>query len=111
MMDDNGKELPPARALCRYRALSKCQFGDTVGEAAWRAFLRNLLPSKDQLAAVQMYIGRVWDPNYHYCLDLTNAVPIWAKPPCLHPEEEAWLDIHLDELVAKGVIGPILPGE
>ena len=29
----------------------------------------------------------------------------------MHLEEEAWLDIYLDELVAKGVIGPILPGE
>ena len=58
-----------------------------------------------------MDISRVWDPKYHYRLDLTNAVPIWAKPPCLHPEEEAWLDVHLDELVAKGIIGPILPGE
>ena len=38
-------------------------------------------------------------------------MPIRAKPPYLHPEEEAWLGIHLDELVAKGVIGPILPGE
>ena len=28
-----------------------------------------------------------------------------------HPEEEAWLDVHLDKLVAKGVIGLILPGE
>ena len=37
--------------------------------------------------------------------------PIWVKPPHLHPEEEAWLDIHLDKLVAKGVIGLILPGE
>ena len=35
-MDNNGKELPPKRALCRYRALSKCQFGDTVDEAAVR---------------------------------------------------------------------------
>ena len=58
-----------------------------------------------------MDIGRVWDPKYHYHLDLTNAVPIRAKPPRLHPEEEAWLDVHLDKLVAKGVIGPILPGE
>ena len=58
-----------------------------------------------------MDIGRVWDPKYHYHLDLTNAVPIRAKPPRLRPEEEAWLDVHLDELVAKGVIGPILPGE
>ena len=58
-----------------------------------------------------MDIGWVWDPKYHYRLDLTNTVPIWVKPPHLHPEEEAWLDVHLDELVAKGVIGPILLGE
>ena len=29
----------------------------------------------------------------------------------LRPKEEAWLDVHLDELLAKGVIGPILPHE
>ena len=58
-----------------------------------------------------MDIGRVWDPKYHYCLDFINTVPIQAKPPHLHPEEEAWLDIHPDELVAKGVISLILPGE
>jgi hypothetical protein len=29
----------------------------------------------------------------------------------LRPTEEAWLDVHLDELLAKGVIGPILPHE
>ena len=52
MMDGKGKELPPERALCRYRALSKCQFGDTVGEVARCAFLRCLLPWEDQLAAV-----------------------------------------------------------
>ena len=52
MMDDNGKELPPEWALCRYRALSKCQFGDTVDEAARCAFLRHLLPWEDKLAAV-----------------------------------------------------------
>ena len=66
---------------------------------------------EDKLAAVQTDIRRVWDLKYHYHLDLTNAVPIQAKPPRLHPEEEAWLDVHLDELVAKGVIGLILPGE
>ena len=38
-------------------------------------------------------------------------MPIWAKLPHLCPEEEAWLAIHLDKLVAKGVIGPILLGE
>ena len=51
-MDDNGKELPLDRALCRYWALSKFQFGDTVDEATWRAFLRRLLPWEDKLAAV-----------------------------------------------------------
>ena len=111
MMDYNGKELPPEWALCRYRALSKCQFGDTVDEAAHGAFLHHLLPWEDKLVAIQMDIGWVWDPKYHYHLDLTNAMPIWAKPPRLHPEEEAWLDVHLDELVAKGVIGLIFPGE
>ena len=58
-----------------------------------------------------MDIGRVWYPKYHYRLDLTNAMPIWAKPPRLRPEEEAWLDVHLDKLVAKGVTSPILQGE
>ena len=110
-MDYNGKELPLEWALCGYQALSKCQFGDTVGEATWHAFLRRLLPWEDKLVAVQMDIGRVWDPKYHYHLDLTNAVPIRVKPPHLRPEEEAWLYLHLDELVAKCVIGPILPGE
>ena len=110
-MDDDGTELPPDRALCKYQALSKCQFGDAVDEAIRRAFLHRLLPYEDKLVAVQTDIRRVWDPKYHYRLDLTNAVPIWAKPPHLRPEEEAWLDIHLDELVAKGVIGPIFPGE
>ena len=52
MMDDNGKELPLEQALCRYQALSKCQFGDTVGEAARRTFLCRLLPWEDQLAAI-----------------------------------------------------------
>ena len=51
-MDDNGKELPSEQALCRYQALSKCQFGDAVDEAAQRAFLRHLLPWEDKLAAV-----------------------------------------------------------
>ena len=110
-MDHNRKELPLEWALHRYRALSKCQFEDTVGEATWRTFLCHLLPWEDKLAAVQMDIGQVWDPKYHYRLDLTNAMPIWAKPSHLCPEEETWLDVHLDELVAKGMISPILPGE
>ena len=111
MMNHNGKELPLEWALCKYRALSKCQLGDTIDEATQCAFLCCLLPWEDKLAAVQMDIGWVWDPKYHYHLDLTNALPIRAKPPYLCPEEEAWLDTHLDKLVAKGMIGPILPGE
>ena len=66
-----------------------------------------LVLCKDKLSAVQMDIRWVWDPKYHYYLDLTNTVPIQEKLPSLHPEEEAWLDVHLDKLVAKGVIGPI----
>ena len=70
-----------------------------------------LLPWEDKLAAIQTDIGWVWDLKYHYHLDLTNIVLIQAKLPHLHLDEGAWLDIHLDNLVAKGVIGPILPGE
>ena len=110
-MDYNGKEIPLEWALHRYWALSKCHLGDTVGEAARHDFLLHLLPWEKKLAAIQMDIGWVWEPKYHYPLDLTNAVPILVKPPHLCPEEEAWLDVHLDELVAKSVIGPILPGE
>ena len=60
---------------------------------------------------VHIDIGRVWDPKCFYHLDLTNTVPIWANLLRLHPEEEAWLNIQLDKLVDKGVIGPILLGE
>ena len=58
-----------------------------------------------------MDIEWVLDLKYHYCVDLTNTVPILAKRPHLQPKEEAWLDLHLDMLLAKGVIGPILLGE
>ena len=77
----------------------------------WHAFLCCLLPCEDKLAAVQMDFGWVWDPEYHYCLDITNIVPIQAKPTHLNPEEEAWLHFHLAKLIAKGVIGPILLGK
>ena len=33
LMDYNGKELPLEWALCRYQALFKYKFGDTVDEA------------------------------------------------------------------------------
>ena len=99
-------------ALCRYWALSKCQFGDTVDEATWRAFLHHLLPWEDTACS---------RPDGHWA-GLGPKVPLPSGPHqchahlgkaahCLHPEEEAWLDVHLDELVAKEVIGPILPGE
>ena len=52
MMDYNGKELPLEWALHRYQALSKCQFGDTVGEATWCTFLCHLLPWEDKLVAI-----------------------------------------------------------
>ena len=51
------------------------------------------------------------DPRYHYHLKLRNKVRIKARPMHLLPEEEAWLDVHLDKLVSKGVIGPILMDE
>ena len=95
----------------RYLALSKCSFGDVVPEEARRDFLRRLLPCEARLAAKQTDIGRVEDPRYHYKLKLRNELGIKARPMRLRPEEEAWLDVHLDELVAKGVIGPIQPDE
>ena len=63
------------------------------------------------LAAYQTDIGYVRDTKYHYTLRLNNKTPIQHRPMKLRPEEEAWLDVHLDELIAKGVIRPILPHE
>ena len=51
----------------------------------------------------------MYDPKYHYQVKLQDATPIKAKPLRLRPEEEVWLDVHLDELTVKGVIGPISP--
>ena len=100
-----------AHVLRRYLALSKCKFGTGVSEYAKRRFLRRLIPYELRLAAKQTDIGEVTDPRYHYQLRLNNATPVRAKPMRLRPTEEAWLDVHLDELLAKGVIGPILPHE
>ena len=83
--DPDSKGLPLERVICRFWALSKCQFGDTVDEATLHTFLHHLLPCEDKLVAIQTDIGWVWDPKYHYYLDLTNTVPIWVKPPHLHP--------------------------
>ena len=103
--------LSEDQVVRRYDALSKCAFGKSVGEESRRDFLRRLLPCEARLAAKQTNIGRVEDPRYHYRLKLRNEVSIKARPMRLRPEEEAWLDVHLDELVSKGVIGPILPDE
>ena len=51
------------------------------------------------------------DLRYHYCLKLRNEVFIKAHLMCLCPEEEAWLNVHLDKLVSKWVIGLILLDE
>ena len=100
-----------ATLLRRHTALSKCQFGEAVLNRSKRRFLQRLIPCERNLAAYQTDIGNVSDEKYHYKLRLNNAIPIKARPMRLHPAEEAWLDVHLDELLAKGVIGPILPHE
>ncbi len=104
-------QMSDQEKLRRYQALSKCQFGDEVTEQAKTNFLHGMVPCEKNLAAVQTDIGRVEDPKYHYKLRLRNEAPIRSKPIRLRPEEEAWLDAHLDELLAKGVIAPILPHE
>ena len=108
-----GQEAPLSddQAIRRFMALSKCAFGEAVDEDSRREFLQRLLPSEAFLAARQTDIGEVRDPRFHYRLRLTNETPITTKPMRFRPEEEAWLDAHLDELMAKGVIGPILPHE
>jgi len=106
-----GPALTEEQTMRRYAALSKCAFGDGLSEEARREFLQGILPYEHRLAAAQTDIGCVDDPRYLYRLALTNTTPISAKPMRLRPEEEAWLDVHLDELVAKGVITPILSHE
>ena len=63
------------------------------------------------MAVKQTDIGYVKDPAYHYRLDLKDDRPIQSKLHRFRPEEEEWLGNHLDDLVAKGVITPILPHE
>ena len=73
--------------------------------------MQGLLPWEHRMAATQFDIGCIVDKEYHYRLTLTNTTPIRSKPPTLRPEEEAWLDQHLDELQAKGVIAKLQPHE
>ena len=44
LIGTNNKDLLPEYAVCRFWALSKCQFGDTIGEDAWLAFLHCFVP-------------------------------------------------------------------
>ena len=57
----------------------------------------------------QTNIGYVKDATYHYRLDLKDDRPIQSKLCHFCPDEEEWLSNHLDDLVAKWVITPILP--
>ena len=91
--------------------LSRCNFGDDVTAQSRWDFLRSLIPHEAFLVAKQTDIGYVKDSRYHYRLDLKDERPIQVKPMRFRPEEEAWLDAHLDELTAKGVITPIVPHE
>ncbi len=50
-------------------------------------------------------------PEFQYRLEVNNETPIASKAMKFGPEEEAWLDGYIDELLAKGVITPILPHE
>ena len=59
---------------------------------------------------VQMDIKWVLELKYYYLLYLANVIPIQAILPHLQPVEKTWLDVYLDELVAKGIVGPILLG-
>jgi hypothetical protein len=43
--------LPPDKILRRYKALSKCQFGEGVTRAARESFLQRLIASESNLAA------------------------------------------------------------
>ena len=106
----DSKDLPLQKVVQWLQALFKCQFGETMQKAKQQAFLHCLMPCKDSFIMFQTDIRQVRDPKCHYHLDLTSILPIQAKPPCMMPKEEAWLDVHLDKLFAKGVICPILPG-
>ena len=63
------------------------------------------------MAVKQTDIGYVKDPPYHYHLNLKDDRPIQSKLCHFRPDKEEWLGNHLDNLVAKGVIIPMLPHE
>ena len=51
------KGLSEEQVVWRYDALSKCAFGEAIGEESRHDFLRRLLPCEARLAAKQTDIG------------------------------------------------------
>ena len=70
-----------------------------------------MLPIESRLAATQFCIGLVDQPEYQYELKVNNETPISSKPMKFNRQEEEWLDQYLEELLAKGVITPLLHDE
>ena len=46
-----GRRLSEGQVVQQYNALSKCTFGEAVGEESRRDFLRRLLPCEARVAA------------------------------------------------------------
>ena len=73
--------------------------------------MASLVDWDHRMAVTQFCIGLVDEPGFQYKLEVSNETPISSKPMRLSPKEEAWLEGYLNELLAKGVITPILPHE
>ena len=101
--------LSDAQAIRRCSLVSQCDFGHDVPIPEARKLLLELLPYEDFMAVKQTNIGYMKDPTYHYCLNLKDDRPMQSKLCHLCPDKEEWLGNHLDDLVAKGIITPILP--
>ena len=101
--------LSDAQAICWCNLVSRCEFGPDVLIPEARKFLLELLPYEDFMAVKQTNIGYMKDPTYHYHVDLKDDRPTQSKLCRFHPDEKDWFGNHLDDLVAKGVINPILP--
>ena len=71
--------------------------------------MRDLRDWDHRMAVTQYCIGVVDEKELQYKLEVSNETPIASKPMRLSPKEEAWLEGYLKELLAKGVITPILP--
>ena len=67
------------------------------------------MPYEDFMTVKQTNIGHMEDPGNHYHLDLKDDRLIQSKLCHFCADKEEWLGNHLDDLVAKGVITPILP--